>query len=715
MTSILAGPLAGVQPSDAPLIWFLIKATLILLCALGVTFAMHRTAAGARHLVWLVTLGALLLVPALSVWSPLRIHILPAQSVATTAATGPVTGNVGPLQSSSPNVASRNSADGPAIQVPASPIPRAEAPSAAMSISGLDPIVLVFAAWLLVALGIGVSLVYASLSLHWVVRASKPLNGQDWLNAIWEVSDRLGLRQVPRLRQSATIKMPFACGVLRPTIVLPAESENWSQDRRHAVLLHELAHVKRHDLIGHTVGRIACALYWFHPLVWTAAKRLRSESERACDDLALICGTHASDYAEHLLEIVTSVRRDRTPMVALAMARRKEFEGRMLAILDPQLRRTAPNRWKTGALVASLGLVSVVVGAAAPVARTTAPISLAPAAQTHLIAPQSAVAAHEPEALRGHSAQAVRSRPDTDSLWYAGTRSSRLGADISKNTMVSMNVDIGRITANAVRHATADVSTVLDGLDFSFDGGSGSQSPDERAQLLAKVLQSDTSATIRNTAAWGLAQYAESDLASTVLTRALLHDASATVRETSAWALSRDHGAKPAVVQALGAAVRNDASDPVRATSAWTLGEIRDDAATPALTAALGDKNSAVRTRAVWAIGQLRPRTAPAALIAKLKDSDPKVREVTAWALHSIRDTASIPALESALHSETDKDLQADYIHALASMDGMSIASLRTLLESPDPRVKSMAVDALAGGHASGPWPWPWPEQRPRP
>lgn len=93
--------------------------------------------------------------------------------------------------------------------------------------------------------------------------------------------------------------------------------------------------MKRRDLVGHTVGRLACALYWFHPLAWTAARNLRAESERACDDLALTFGTRPSDYAEHLLDIVTCVRNHETPSVALALAHRKEFEGRMLAILNP--------------------------------------------------------------------------------------------------------------------------------------------------------------------------------------------------------------------------------------------------------------------------------------------------------------------------------------------------------------------------------------------
>src|ERR1700730_1345038 len=55
----------------------LTKATIILVVALGITLSMQRASAVARHLVWLVTLGALLLVPALSAWAPLRLAILP--------------------------------------------------------------------------------------------------------------------------------------------------------------------------------------------------------------------------------------------------------------------------------------------------------------------------------------------------------------------------------------------------------------------------------------------------------------------------------------------------------------------------------------------------------------------------------------------------------------------------------------------------------------
>ncbi|MEP6692777.1 MAG: M56 family metallopeptidase, partial [Gemmatimonadaceae bacterium] len=349
---------------NTPLLLLLAKATTILVAALGITLAMRRASAGTRHLVWLVTLGTLLLIPALTAWGPLRLHVLPPvpRAIPTTTLTTPDRGErAGRMFTGTPN--------------PASPMPSTPAPRRAMSglvppLRDVDPLVVLLAVWSAVVVAIGASLAYASLAVRRIVGHGRALDTPDWRAPLYEVADRLGLDEPPRLLRSDEAKMPFACGVLRPTIVLPAECDSWSLDRRRAVLLHELAHIRRHDLAGHTLGRLTCAIYWFHPLVWTAAKRLRSESERACDDLALACGTRATDYAEHLLEIVTSVRRDSTPSVAMAMARRKEFEGRMLAILDPELRRGAPSRRQSAVLIASLALVSVAVGAAAPVPRT---------------------------------------------------------------------------------------------------------------------------------------------------------------------------------------------------------------------------------------------------------------------------------------------------------------------------------------------------------
>src|SRR6266576_5928996 len=70
--------IGAAQSWNVSLVLLLVKATLILIAALGITLAMQRASAGARHLVWLVTLFALVLIPALTAWAPLRLEILPA-------------------------------------------------------------------------------------------------------------------------------------------------------------------------------------------------------------------------------------------------------------------------------------------------------------------------------------------------------------------------------------------------------------------------------------------------------------------------------------------------------------------------------------------------------------------------------------------------------------------------------------------------------------
>jgi hypothetical protein len=78
---------AALTGANLSLLVLLTKATVILLAALGITLLMQRASAGARHLVWLVTLSALLLVPALSAWGPLQIAILPASKIVRSEAT----------------------------------------------------------------------------------------------------------------------------------------------------------------------------------------------------------------------------------------------------------------------------------------------------------------------------------------------------------------------------------------------------------------------------------------------------------------------------------------------------------------------------------------------------------------------------------------------------------------------------------------------------
>ena len=709
MTPNLLSEIIALPGWNTSMLTLLAKATVILLAAIAMTMIMKRGSAGARHLVWLVTLGGLLLIPALTAWAPLRLAVLPAELTAPTAAAAPSRDGSTQSGEAAP-VPARNASESAPTRVPDI---GATQDSLFPAMTGLSA---VLAIWALVVLGILVSLLYGVYLVSRIVRNSTVLDTEDWLSPLYEVSDRMGLDQPPRLLRSDYAKMPFACGVFSPTIVLPAECDTWTLDRRRAVLLHELAHVRRHDLAGHTLGRLACAFYWFHPLVWTAAKQLRNESERACDDIAIACGARASDYAEHLLEIVTSVRGDHTPNVALAMARRKEFEGRMLAILDPELRHSGPSRKQSLGLIASLALISIVVGAAAPARRDALPagnddtsIQTAPVVKT------------EPELADRPVGQSVANPNDTPQDREPVPAPDR---NVSANTSISFNRVLSKNIATVVKSATnigmSTAASALSKIDLNSEEGlkaligSKEEGQDDRAALLANILRTEADPALRKVAAWGLADYADTREGETALAYALSRDASAEVREMAAWALGDGDGSGNAF-DALSNAALKDANIKVRRTAVWALGSIGDHAAVGPLTSALSDADSQIRMRAVWGLGSVEPKSAPPKLIAMLQDPNASVRHMVAWALYQIQDPAAAGALNAALRVESDKTLQIAYIRALASTGERSVDAIRGLLDSKDPQIKSMAVRALAGGRGGEPWPWPWPEPRPFP
>ena len=134
-------------------------------------------------------------------------------------------------------------------------------------------------------------------------------------------------------------------GLLRPVVLLPSEADRWPRDRLHDVLLHELAHVRRLDSLTQAIALVACALYWFNPLAWLAARQMRHGAGAGLRRCGPRRGVRPSDYAGHLLELARRLRSARVVSFAtVSMARPSQLEGRLLAILDPSRRRSPISR-----------------------------------------------------------------------------------------------------------------------------------------------------------------------------------------------------------------------------------------------------------------------------------------------------------------------------------------------------------------------------------
>ena len=146
-------------------------------------------------------------------------------------------------------------------------------------------------------------------------------------------------RQVS-IRLSDRITVPMVWGFLRPVILLPVDAAHWQTERLRAVLLHELAHIKRWDWTMQIITQITCAVYWFNPLVWFASHRMRIEAEQACDDQVLNAGFQSTDYAQHLFDIVRNVKTvGSVSRAAVAIARSSKIEGRLRTVLAENLNR----------------------------------------------------------------------------------------------------------------------------------------------------------------------------------------------------------------------------------------------------------------------------------------------------------------------------------------------------------------------------------------
>jgi hypothetical protein len=195
----------------------------------------------------------------------------------------------------------------------------------------------------------GVLLLLAKVAAEQLVvrrfaRRAAPVARAEWNVLLCSVAAALRVRRPVVLLRSEAPTMPFTWGVVRPFILIPTGADEWPAARRQAVLLHEMAHVARHDCLTQTLAAIACALYWPHPGVWWAARRLRVEQELACDDQVLTRGIPARDYAGHLLAVARARRV--APLAALGsyMAAPSHLEVRMRAAIDRTRARAAPGK-----------------------------------------------------------------------------------------------------------------------------------------------------------------------------------------------------------------------------------------------------------------------------------------------------------------------------------------------------------------------------------
>jgi len=187
----------------------------------------------------------------------------------------------------------------------------------------------------------------------------------DSLRSRYSIGRTVRMRMFPAAQSS---QGPAVVGIWRPTILLPAPvAENWSLDELEPVLLHEIAHVKRLDLLVNLVQMIVQALYFFHPLVWLVNARIRQERELVCDDLAVLhTGGHCKRYSQSFVRVLEETSND-APFLPVAsvgmMERRKPLARRIVRMMSKDYRIHRPLGWLSIALLLIVSAAAITVAA----------------------------------------------------------------------------------------------------------------------------------------------------------------------------------------------------------------------------------------------------------------------------------------------------------------------------------------------------------------
>jgi beta-lactamase regulating signal transducer with metallopeptidase domain len=574
-----------------------LKATVALATAALASRLLRHASASARHAVWTLGLAGALLVPVLSLalprWHMPIVTLAPAaDDFATSSA------------DTRPEPALRSSGGTP-VEPRRTPQPQAASAAVAPRVSFEGVLLIVWAAGVLALLA---RLAAGLVAVQWMSRRMERVTDARWLPLARDLAAELGVADRVTFLRSRQTTMPMALGMLRPSVVMPEAADTWPDERLRIVLLHELAHVRRRDCLTHALAQAACALYWFNPLAWMAARQVRTERERACDDLVLAAGTRGSEYADQLHEIARVMSGGRSPAIlggaSLAMAHRSQLEGRLLAILDPSVPRTAMSKLRTATATAAFACAVMPLAAVQPWGYD------APAA------PQAA--------------KAIDQRPTVETKTKVKT-DTKVNTKVKVDPKADVQIDAadvhdmvsGAIAGSIEGALEGVIEGTLEALGQSMGSAAEAQGSERRAATRKPV-----------------------DPRTVAALRAALKDVDKDVRETALHTLVQLRD--PAVFEPLVQALQDAAAD-VREMAAFGLGQLRESKAVPALIGALKDGDADVREQAAFALGQIRDRSAVDALIVALKDANPDVREQAAFALGQLRDERAIDALTDAL------------------------------------------------------------------
>lgn len=177
----------------------------------------------------------------------------------------------------------------------------------------------------------------------------------EWDVYVRSAAQRLGIRRLIRLAESAIVSTPMVIGYFKPVILLPVGVlTGLTSAQVEAILLHELAHIRRHDFAVNLVQSVAEAVFFFNPFIWMLSGMMRKEREYCCDDLVVREHGGVRGYAEALARLAENTLG--SPVFAMTAVREKhQLLNRIRRIMERSMKSYSGRR---GKIIPALLLVS---------------------------------------------------------------------------------------------------------------------------------------------------------------------------------------------------------------------------------------------------------------------------------------------------------------------------------------------------------------------
>jgi len=138
-----------------------------------------------------------------------------------------------------------------------------------------------------------------------------------WKNKLAQLSARVRLLGRCRCFESCLVDVPFALGHLRPAILIPnGLFSGLPVEQIETVLVHELAHIRRHGYLFNAMQRLIESFFFYHPATWWISSVMRNEREHCCDDVVVSITGNPHEYALVLAALERNRLSSREPALA---------------------------------------------------------------------------------------------------------------------------------------------------------------------------------------------------------------------------------------------------------------------------------------------------------------------------------------------------------------------------------------------------------------